>query len=86
MNPQFPAAAGDQHRRRDDDAARERAGLLWGGAAFTLALHTIKSLRNSILSLYTDPFKQAARGHRYQERTPHFRPYNVDRAPLAGTS
>eukprot|EP01043_Picozoa_sp_COSAG02_P069597 COSAG02_NODE_11990_length_1618_cov_7.698486_2_plen_187_part_00 len=33
MNPQFPAAAGDQHRRHDDDAARERAGLLWGGAA-----------------------------------------------------
>ena len=25
---------------------------------FTLALHTIKSLRNSILSLYTDPFKR----------------------------
>ena len=26
MNPQFPAAAGDQHRRHDDDATRREGG------------------------------------------------------------
>eukprot|EP01043_Picozoa_sp_COSAG02_P046339 COSAG02_NODE_4324_length_5500_cov_4.544714_6_plen_97_part_00 len=29
---------------------------------FTLALHTIKSLQNSISSHYTDPFKRTTRG------------------------
>ena len=42
---------------------------------FTLALHTIKSLRNSILSLYTDPFKQAARGP-HSTGPWHGRPFN----------